>query len=116
MTGFRRVGCFSKVPGLSGELTDNLFFANLVRLQFIFNCNGTRPSQRKERPMAYSVASKKSGRTFYLHKREVTLRGGRKQTIYFFAGTVKEGACDQLPAGYGIGENSKTGLPILKKV
>ncbi|OGX04779.1 MAG: hypothetical protein A3G87_02950 [Omnitrophica bacterium RIFCSPLOWO2_12_FULL_50_11] len=65
--------------------------------------------------MAYSVTSKKSGRTFYLHKKDVTLRGGRQQTIYYFAGAVKEGAIDSLPAGYMIGENSKTGLPILKK-
>lgn len=66
--------------------------------------------------MAFSAVSKKSGKTFYLHAREVTLRGGRKQTIYFFAGEIKQGAVDQLPPGYGIGENSKTGLPILKKV
>ncbi|OGW76406.1 MAG: hypothetical protein A3J52_03930 [Omnitrophica bacterium RIFCSPHIGHO2_02_FULL_49_9] len=65
--------------------------------------------------MAYSVASKKTGRTFYLHQKEVTLRGGRKQLIYFFAGTVRDGAVDGLPAGYAVGENSKTGLPILKK-
>ena len=65
--------------------------------------------------MAYSAVSKKSGRTFYLHKRDVTLRGGRLQTIYFFGGEVKEGAIDALPAGYAVGENSKTGLPILKK-
>lgn len=65
--------------------------------------------------MAYSAISKKTGRTFYLHKRDVTLRGNRQQTIYFFAGEVKEGAVDALPPGYAVGENSKTGLPILKK-
>ena len=65
--------------------------------------------------MSYSVQSKKSGRTFYLHKRTVTLRGGRQQVIYFFGGQVKEGACDAMPEGYIVGENSKTGLPILKK-
>ena len=65
--------------------------------------------------MAYSVTSKKNGRTFYLHKKDVTLRGGRKQTIYYFAGDVRAEAVDSLPAGYTIGENSKTGLPILKK-
>ena len=65
--------------------------------------------------MAYSVKSQKNGRTFYLHTKEVTLRGGRKQTIFYFAGSIKEGAIDNLPPGYAIGENSKTGLPILKK-
>ena len=65
--------------------------------------------------MAFSAVSKKSGKTFYLHSREVTLRGGRKQTIYFFGGEIKQGAVDKLPVGYIIAENSKTGLPILKK-
>ncbi len=65
--------------------------------------------------MAFSVVSKKSGRTFYLHERDVILRGGRKQRIYFFAGEVKPGAMDAMPVGYALGENSKTGLPILKK-
>ena len=65
--------------------------------------------------MAFGAVSKKSGRTFYLHSKEVTLRGGRKQRIYYFAGEAKEGAIDSLPPGYKVGENSKTGLPILQK-
>ena len=65
--------------------------------------------------MAYSVKSKKSGETYYLHSREVTLRGGRKQTIYYFGRVAKEGALDELPSGYEVMENSRTGLPMLKK-
>ncbi len=65
--------------------------------------------------MAYSVESKKTGQTYYLHSKEVTLRGGRKQTIYFFARDVRDGAVDSLPAGYMVMENSRTGLPMLKK-
>lgn len=65
--------------------------------------------------MAFSTTSKKSGRTYYLHKKEVTLRGGRKQTIYFFAQDVRDGALDAVPAGYVIMENERTGLPMLKK-
>jgi len=38
-----------------------------------------------------------------------------KQRIFYFAGEVKPEAIDSLPAGYTVGENSKTGLPILKK-
>ena len=34
--------------------------------------------------MAYSQTNSK-GITYYLHKSEVTLRGGKPQTIYFFA-------------------------------
>lgn len=65
--------------------------------------------------MAYSVQSKKSGKTYYLHSRSVTLRGGRQQTIYFFAQDVRDGALDAVPAGYVVMENSRTGLPMLKK-
>ena len=65
--------------------------------------------------MAFSVQSKKSGKTYYLHHRNVTLRGGREQTIYFFAQDVRDGALDAVPAGYTTMENSRTGLPMLKK-
>ena len=65
--------------------------------------------------MAYSVQSKKTGDTYILHTREVTLRGGRQQRIYFFAREEKDGALDELPEGYEVIENSRTGLPMLKK-
>lgn len=65
--------------------------------------------------MAYSVVSNKSGKTYYLHSKEVTLRGGRSQTIYFFAQDVRPGALDSVPAGYMVMENARTGLPMLKK-
>ena len=64
--------------------------------------------------MAYSHVNSK-GQTYYLHMRDVTLNGGRQQTIYFFAKEVKDGAIDEVPAGYIVIENSRTGLPILKK-
>ena len=64
--------------------------------------------------MAYSAKSKKTGETYYLHSKEVTLRGGRKQTIYYFARDERPNACD-LPDGYEVMENSRTGLPMLKK-
>ncbi len=65
--------------------------------------------------MAYSVQSKKSGKTYFLHHRLQELRGGQKVTLYYFAGAPGEGALDALPAGYLVSENSRTGLPILKK-
>lgn len=66
--------------------------------------------------MAYSIVSQKSGKTYYLHSKDVTLRGGRQQTIYFFASDIREGAQDGLPAGYTTMENARTGLPMLKKI
>ncbi|MCL4380491.1 hypothetical protein M1466_03330 [Candidatus Dependentiae bacterium] len=65
--------------------------------------------------MAYSVKSKKSGKTYYLHTKEVVLAGGRKQKIFYFAGEAAKNAIDALPAGYEVMENARTGLPMLRK-
>ncbi len=63
--------------------------------------------------MAYSHKNSK-GQTYYLHSKDVILRGGREQTIYYFAKEVKEGALDDLPEGKEVVENGRTGLPLLK--
>ena len=65
--------------------------------------------------MAYSVISKKSGKTYHLHERRQKLKGGQEVTLYYFAGQPGEGAIDNLPVGYEVSENTKTGLPLLKK-
>lgn len=64
--------------------------------------------------MAYSYTNKKDV-TYYLHKKDVTLRGGRQQTIYYFAREVRDGAIDEVPAGYKVMETERTGMPVLKK-
>ncbi len=64
--------------------------------------------------MAYAHTNSK-GQTYYLHSKDVTLRGGRQQTIYYFAKEVKDGALDELPGDRVVVENSRTGLPMLKK-
>ncbi len=64
--------------------------------------------------MAFQHTNSK-GQTYNLHMKDVTLKGGRLQRIYFFARDVREGAVDVLPAGYIVVENAKTGLPVLKK-
>ena len=65
--------------------------------------------------MAYTVKSKKSGKTYHLHTKEVKL-GKRKQRIYYFAGAeTKKDSLDELPAGYEVTENKRTGLPMLRK-
>lgn len=65
--------------------------------------------------MAFSAQSKKSKKMYYLHSKEVKLAGGRLQKIYYFAGEVGSNAINQLPAGYEVIENAKTGLPMLRK-
>jgi len=64
--------------------------------------------------MAYSYRNSK-GKTYFLHSKNVTLKGGRKQTIYYFAKEAKTGAINELPEGYKVIESKRTGLPILKK-
>ncbi|MBC7349981.1 MAG: hypothetical protein H5U05_08425 [Candidatus Aminicenantes bacterium] len=64
--------------------------------------------------MPYAFTNTK-GITYYLHSREVKLRGGKMQTIYYFAREVRPGALDSVPAGYQVVETAKTGMPILKK-
>ena len=61
--------------------------------------------------MAYEHTNSK-GVKYYLHKSEVTLRGGKPQTIYFFTKTDKGGKgtpCD-LPADREVNENPRNGF------
>ena len=64
--------------------------------------------------MAFEFKNSK-GVKYYLHFRDVNLKGGRKQRIYFFARDVRPGALDEVPAGYKVIETARTGMPILKK-
>jgi hypothetical protein len=65
--------------------------------------------------MAFSVVSKKSKKTYYLHSRLQKLKGGQEVTLYYFAGEAKAGSLDALPAGMEVIENERTGLPMLRK-
>jgi hypothetical protein len=64
--------------------------------------------------MAYTYKNSK-GQTYILHTRDVVLKNGRKQTIYFFAREARAGALDAVPAGYMVVETKRTGMPVLKK-
>lgn len=64
--------------------------------------------------MAYEFKNSK-GVSYFLHSKQVSLKGGRMQTIFFFARDVRPGALDSVPAGYTVVETAKTGMPILKK-
>jgi len=63
---------------------------------------------------AYSYTNSK-GQTYYLHTRDVTLKNGRVQTIYFFARDNREGSLSAVPAAYQVVETKRTGMPVLKK-
>jgi len=65
--------------------------------------------------MPYTHTNSK-GKQYILHGKDVTLRNGRQQRLYFFGGTAKPGeTLDEVPTGYKVEENSRTGLPFLKK-
>jgi hypothetical protein len=66
--------------------------------------------------MAFTVVSKKSGKTYHLHSRLQKLKGGKEVTLYYFGGEAKAGAIDALPAGMEVIENERTGLPMLRKI
>lgn len=56
------------------------------------------------------------GVTYYLHKKDVVLRGGKKQTIYFFAKALGgKGEPTQLPEEYEVTENNRNGFLTIKK-
>jgi hypothetical protein len=52
---------------------------------------------------------------YYLHFKDVNLKGGRQQRIYFFARDIRAGSLDAVPDGYKVVETERTGMPILKK-
>lgn len=55
------------------------------------------------------------GTVWYLHTKDVTLRNGRVQTIYFFAKDAREGRCE-LPADMIVMETARTEMPVLRRV
>jgi hypothetical protein len=69
---------------------------------------------RRKSMAAYSHTNSK-GVTYYLHSKSVTLRGGKQQTIYYFAKDERPAdALDALPAGKVVVENPRNGFLTLK--
>ncbi|MEA3420140.1 MAG: hypothetical protein U9Q97_00500 [Acidobacteriota bacterium] len=64
--------------------------------------------------MAFEFTNSK-GVKYYLHYKDVNLKGGRQQRIYFFARDIREGSLDSVPDVYKVIETERTGMPILKK-
>lgn len=63
--------------------------------------------------MAYKHTNSK-GVTYYLNSKEVTLRGGKLQTIYYFSKDERPEGCD-LPDGYEVNENIRNGFLTIKR-
>ncbi len=54
-----------------------------------------------------------AGVDFYLHSKDVKLRGGRMQKIFYFSKSSADSI--EMPSGYVVFENKRTRLPMLKK-
>ncbi len=63
--------------------------------------------------MPYSYKNAK-GQTYYLNQRGPAGKTG-KGKLFFFSKNQSNETVDNLPEGYTIIENAKTGLPILKR-
>ena len=63
--------------------------------------------------MAYNHTNSK-GVTYHLNSKDVTLRGVKLQTIYYFSKDVRPEATD-LPSGYEVNENPRNGFLTVKR-
>jgi hypothetical protein len=64
--------------------------------------------------MAYKHTNSK-GVTYYLNSKEVTLRGGKLQTIYYFSKDERPETATDLPAGMEVNENPRNGFLTVKR-
>lgn len=61
--------------------------------------------------MGYTQTNEK-GVTYHLNSKQVTLRGGKVQTIYYFSKDARPEACE-LPEGKVVKENPRNGFLTL---
>ena len=62
---------------------------------------------------AYKHTNSK-GVTYFLNSKEVTLRGGKVQRIYYFSKDERPEGTD-LPAGFSVNENPRNGFLTIKR-
>jgi hypothetical protein len=65
--------------------------------------------------MAYTHTNSK-GVTYYLNEKDVTLRGGKVQTIRYFSKDERPETVDKLPEGMEVVENVKNGFLTCKRI
>jgi hypothetical protein len=64
--------------------------------------------------MGYQHTNSK-GVTYYLNSKDVTLRGGKKQTIYYFSKDERNDTATDLPDDRKVEENPRNGFLTLKR-
>jgi YHS domain-containing protein len=64
--------------------------------------------------VAYTHTNSK-GVTYFLNSKNVTLRGGKQQTIYYFSKDKRAETIDAVPAGFVVNENPRNGFLTVKR-
>jgi len=64
--------------------------------------------------MAYKHTNSK-GVTYYLNSKDVVLRGGKQQTIYYFSKDERKDTATELPSGFSVNENPRNGFLTVKR-
>ena len=64
--------------------------------------------------MAYNHTNSK-GVTYYLNSKEVVLRGGKAQRIFYFSKDQRPETECELPEGYVVKENPKNGFLVASR-
>ncbi len=63
--------------------------------------------------MGYSHINSRAVK-YYLNAKEVTLRGGKQQTIYYFSKDERPETASDLPEGKVVAENPRNGFLTIK--
>jgi hypothetical protein len=86
----------------------------LTRKIFTEYFRGTLQINGEGEIMAYKHTNSK-GVTYYLNAKEVTLRGGKTQTIYYFSKDERADTGVDLPDDRTVNENPRNGFLTLKR-
>jgi len=65
--------------------------------------------------MASYKHTNSKGVTYYLNSKEVTLRGGKQQRIYYFSKDDRAETGSDLPDGFVVNENPRNGFLTVKR-
>ncbi len=97
------------------EVKKDGFYTQTTTVEITKPVNQTIILRPTTLPSPYFFTSAKTGENYYLLCSDVTLADGTTQRIYYFSREQGENACD-LPEGYTVEENPRTGLPMLRRI
>jgi hypothetical protein len=92
----------------------NMFRGKRCKALFIALIDNNNYKRGNVTSMAYSHTNSK-GVKYYLNSKDVTLRGGKKQTIYYFSKDERKESINAVPAGMVVNENPRNGFLTVKR-